>query len=67
MALAAADARTASRSARRDVRSVAASIGIAAGAEALGEINFQDDAGSFWGLLETRPYMRARHELALAF
>lgn len=39
---------------------------VAVGAEALGETAFQDDAGSFWGLLETRPYMRARHELALA-
>lgn len=39
---------------------------VAVGAEALGESAFQDDAGSFWGLLETRPYMRARHELALA-
>ena len=39
---------------------------VAVGAEALGEIDFQDDAGSFWGLLQTRPYMRARHELALA-
>jgi tetratricopeptide (TPR) repeat protein len=39
---------------------------VAAGAEALGETVFQDDAGSFWGLLQTRPYMRARHELALA-
>jgi tetratricopeptide (TPR) repeat protein len=39
---------------------------VAVGAEALGETAFQDDAGSFWGLLETRPYKRARHELALA-
>lgn len=39
---------------------------VAVGAEALGETAFQDDVGSFWGLLETRPYMRARHELALA-
>ncbi len=37
-----------------------------AGAEALGETAFEDDVGSFWGLLQTRPYMRARHELALA-
>lgn len=40
--------------------------GVAVGAEALGETAFQDDVGSFWGLLQTRPYMRARHELALA-
>lgn len=39
---------------------------VAVGAEALGEAAFQHDVGSFWGLLETRPYMRARHELALA-
>lgn len=39
---------------------------VAAGAEALGETAFQDDVGSFWGLIQTRPYMRARHELALA-
>ncbi|MBP6768161.1 MAG: tetratricopeptide repeat protein [Reyranella sp.] len=39
---------------------------VAVGAEALGETAFQDDAGSFWGLLQTRPYMRAGHELALA-
>ena len=39
---------------------------VAVGAEALGEIAFQDDAGSFWGLIQTRPYMRARHALALA-
>ena len=38
---------------------------VAVGAEALG-IDFEEDVGSFWGLLETRPYMRARHELALA-
>ena len=39
---------------------------VAVGAEVLGEAAFADDAGSFWGLLQTRPYMRARHELALA-
>ena len=39
---------------------------VAVGAESLGEIDFQDDAGSFWGLLQTRPYMRARHALAMA-
>lgn len=38
---------------------------VAVGAEALGEAAFEDDVGSFWGLLQTRPYMRARHELAL--
>lgn len=39
---------------------------VAVGAEALGEAAFHDDVGSFWGLLQTRPYMRARHDLALA-
>lgn len=39
---------------------------VEAGAEALGEEAFEQDAGHFWGLIETRPYMRARHELALA-
>ena len=37
-----------------------------AGAQVLGEKTFEEDAGDFWGLIETRPYMRARHELALA-
>lgn len=37
-----------------------------AGAQALGEGAFEDDVGLFWGLLETRPYMRARHGLASA-
>lgn len=39
---------------------------VAAGAEALGETAFKDDVGLFWGLIQTRPYMRARHELSLA-
>ena len=39
---------------------------VAAGAEAVGGTAFEDDAGLFWGLIQTRPYMRARHELALA-
>jgi tetratricopeptide (TPR) repeat protein len=38
--------------------------GVAAGERALGPQAFKDDAGHFWGLLETRPYMRARHGLA---
>ncbi len=37
---------------------------IAAGKEALGEDAFKDDVGMFWGLIETRPYMRALHALA---
>jgi tetratricopeptide (TPR) repeat protein len=40
--------------------------GLEAGAQALGEEAFERDAGDFWGLLETRPYMRARHGLARA-
>jgi tetratricopeptide (TPR) repeat protein len=38
--------------------------GVAAGERALGVEAFQRDAGHFWGLLETRPYMRARLGLA---
>ena len=37
-----------------------------AGAEALGAEAFEEDVGHFWGLIETRPYMRARHALAMA-
>jgi thioredoxin-like negative regulator of GroEL len=36
-----------------------------AGAEALGEAAFEEDVGHFWGLVETRPYMRARQHLAM--
>jgi len=39
---------------------------VAAGEEVLGETAFQEDVGSFWGLIQTRPYMRARHALARA-
>jgi tetratricopeptide (TPR) repeat protein len=38
--------------------------GVAAGERALGPETFRDSAGHFWGLLETRPYMRARERLA---
>jgi tetratricopeptide (TPR) repeat protein len=34
--------------------------GVAAGQAALGPETFDRDVGHFWGLLETRPYMRAR-------
>ncbi len=34
--------------------------------QTLGEEAFEEDAGHFWGILETRPYMRARQGLALA-
>lgn len=39
---------------------------VVAGAEAVEETVSEDDVGSFWGLIQTRPYMRARHELAMA-
>ncbi|MFN8443595.1 MAG: hypothetical protein U0175_22645 [Caldilineaceae bacterium] len=38
--------------------------GIAAGERALGKKFFKENAGYFWGLIETRPYMRARAGLA---
>ena len=38
--------------------------GVAAGAKALGKRAFKEDVGHFWGILETRPYMRALHGLA---
>jgi tetratricopeptide (TPR) repeat protein len=40
--------------------------GVAAGERALGPKIFQEDAGHFWGILESRPYMRARHGLAFS-
>ena len=39
-------------------------LGVRAGERALGEETFEEDAGLFWGILETRPYMRARLGLA---
>ena len=39
---------------------------VAAGERAIGPAAFRDDVGHFWGLLETRPYMRAREGLAHA-
>jgi tetratricopeptide (TPR) repeat protein len=38
--------------------------GVAAGERALGQARFEEDAGHFWGIVETRPYMRARAGLA---
>lgn len=38
--------------------------GVAAGERALGKKAFKEDVGHFWGLIETRPYMRARAGLA---
>src|SRR5579871_3386983 len=40
--------------------------GVAAGERALGPDLFREEAGHFWGLLGTRPYMRARLGLAHA-
>lgn len=34
--------------------------GLQAGERAIGELTFENDVGSFWGILETRPYMPAR-------
>lgn len=39
-------------------------LGVAAGERALGPDPFEEDVGHFWGILETRPYMRARAALA---
>lgn len=39
--------------------------GVAAGERALGEELFRKEAGHFWAMLETRPYMRARAGLAI--
>jgi tetratricopeptide (TPR) repeat protein len=39
-------------------------LGVEAGMNALGPKVFEEDVGHFWGLLETRPYMRARLALA---
>jgi tetratricopeptide (TPR) repeat protein len=38
--------------------------GVEAAERAIGERAFKEDVGHFWGLLETRPYMRARAGLA---
>jgi tetratricopeptide (TPR) repeat protein len=38
--------------------------GVDAGEKALGKTAFRDDVGHFWGILETRPYMRARQGVA---
>ena len=40
--------------------------GVEAGEKMLGKASFREDVGQFWGILETRPYMRARHGLAQA-
>lgn len=38
--------------------------GVKAGERALGPQMFEENAGHFWGIIETRPYMRARAGLA---
>ena len=38
--------------------------GVRAGERALGEEVFTEEAGNFWGILETRPYMRSLEGLA---
>ncbi len=38
--------------------------GVAAGERALGEQFLKENIGHFWGILETRPYMRAREGMA---
>ena len=38
--------------------------GVEAGERALGEAFFEENVGHFWGMLESRPYMRARAGLA---
>lgn len=37
---------------------------VAAGERSLGAKCFEENKGHFWGILETRPYMRARQQLA---
>lgn len=39
-------------------------LAVAAGEKAIGPEAFEQDVGHFWGILETRPYMRARSGLA---
>ena len=39
-------------------------IAVAAGERSLGKKFFKENTGYFWGLIETRPYMRARLQLA---
>ncbi len=50
----------------RKRRSDTTAGGMEAGEKELGAEAFTDDKGHFWGLLETRPYMRARFGLASA-
>ncbi len=38
--------------------------GVAAGERALGKARFDEEVGHFWGVIDTRPYMRARFGLA---
>lgn len=52
------------RSAREEAELYAK--GVEAGKRAIGEEAFQECVGRFWGVIETRPYMRARLGLAQA-
>lgn len=54
----------AGHAAREEERLELYRLGVEAGERALGEAAFEEDVGHFWGILETRPYMRARHGLA---
>ena len=40
--------------------------GVAAGERAIGPDTFQDSVGHFWGLMDTRPYMRPRRARSFA-
>ncbi|MBE4907210.1 tetratricopeptide repeat protein [Bacillus luteolus] len=40
--------------------------GVEMGSEELGETIFKEDKGHFWGLIETRPFMRAKSNYAFA-
>ena len=51
---------------RRPKNVISTRAGLDAGELALGPEGFEEYDGHFWGFLETRPYMRARHGLALA-
>ena len=52
--------RNLSAEARREILTRA----VCAGRLAIGDRAFREDRGNFWLVLETRPYMRARHALA---
>jgi tetratricopeptide (TPR) repeat protein len=47
-----------------DEAAVLYALGVKAGERALGQRMFKENAGHFWGITQTRPYMRARAGLA---